>query len=363
MTIGVAISTQGRPTLIDTLTSIHEQDTVIGDRTIVVFDGPSQGVDIEDMRDMFPWVDFFERPADPGAWGHTHTNWSFDQLRGTVDIITAQDDDDIFAPRAYEMMRKRFAANPGHLHMSRVYNHAWGLLWRNQDWDEPLAPSQPRLEGNFAHDGHSIWLPGRAPVLPKIGRLYNGDQEYVQAARLLFWEKVVWCPEITTITRPAFSLGWKLAYKEVRTTVQVETLRVLRNECRHGFTGFTGVIDQHQQRTWWDNNKHAVRAFLLEDGPEAVGFVVIRPYHEGGTLDGEITATIGVGKKHRRRGYGREIAQFAVLAAQGPLKGEAYADNPVLPLDYEAGWVKTGERDNLVELECAWPPKYLMTKN
>jgi len=363
-TIGLSISTLGRPTLIDTLSSVYEQGLIDGDRVIVSFDGPPRfDISIDQYKKLFPWAEFMERTHESGAWGHGQTNKNFEKLHNTVDVITAQDDDDIFAPRSFDVMREHANKFPGYLLMSRAYNHAWGLLWRSQNWDEELVEGDERFVGNMAHDGHSVWFPGNAPIFPKLGLPYNGDQEYIQAARLLFWDRTHWCPEVTSITRPVLTFGWKLNYVLVRTSAQVEMLRVLRNECREGMTGFTGVVDKGMQKRWWDGNKHAMRAFLMMDGPSAVGFVVLRPFDEGGLFGHDrMTATIGVGQRYRRKGYGREIAQFAVLAAQGPLVGTAYSNNPVLPLDYEAGWEKTGEHDGLTELEMKWPPKFLTAK-
>lgn len=348
-TIGVAISTQGRITLIDTLHSIVQQGLITGDKILVVGDG-SQMMDTRFIVKKFgPQFTYVEREYDPGAWGHTQTNWAYDKLHRTVDIITAQDDDDIFAPRAFDMVRKRFEESHGLL-MMRVSNNRWGILWRNPVWDEPLAPLNFQ---DMALDGHCVWMPGNAPRLAKLGREYNGDQKYMQMARYLFEDNTRWCDEIGSITRPRDGLQWRLMWWLVRTPEQVQQLRVLRNECREGMTGFTGIITEKMQRKWWNKNERKVRAYLFTVNKDTVGFCLVRPEGSG------TTATIGVGENFRRNGYGREIAQFATIAAQGDLVGVAHKDNPVLPLDYEAGWEKVGERDGLVELEMKWPPKFL----
>lgn len=346
------------------LHSIVQQGIEPNDRFLIIGDGPSIDLDVEDTIASLGWGSNFHfiQREHGGAknWGHTQTNWGFDQLRDQVDIITAQDDDDIYAPRAFDLMRDAAEENPGHLLMSRATNGRWGILWREPDWDVALE-SWGAYSMCPAQAGHSVWFPGDAPTFPKLGDGYDGDQTYVQAARILFWDKTTWVNVVTSLAH-GFEVLTETPLWFFRVelgTPQFDTLRRIRNECSDGMTGTTGEITKEMHLDWWSNRDprttHAW-TFHKENDPTSpgVGFVVIRPYKDGQT------GTIGVAKAYRRKGHGQELALFCTLAAQGPLIGEAFIDNPVLPLDYKAGWKQVGPPHNgLVDLECKWPASWL----
>jgi hypothetical protein len=204
-TIGIPISTKGRPSLKETLGSVRDQGLEPGDRVLVIFDGPPE-VGYRDLVASFgPQFESEVRPTrNPREYGHGQLNYALDKLRGTVDSIVYQDDDDVFTPGAFDALRAHRDANPDHLIMARVDSHVWGLLWREPNFSTLVLPDDEDWKdaGIFALDGHCVVMPGRAPILPKHALYYNGDQVYAQTANLLFHPNVIWCKKVISLTRP-----------------------------------------------------------------------------------------------------------------------------------------------------------------
>lgn len=394
--IGVFIPTQGRKTLARTLQSIASQDLLPEDRVIVVGDGVNRWA-----SDTVPQFgpNFTYTPIKATRdWGHTQCNYGIKKLQGTVTVITAQDDDDIFSPRAFEAMREQAEWTPNHLLMARVANHAWGLLWRVPDFNEPLVPNDPRYKGNMAQDGHSPWLVGSDAILPRFGAAYNGDQIYVAKAGMFAQGRTRWVPEITTITRPDKMLGWSLFAWPVRTDEQWEALRQIRNACASFMTDFTGEItpvmqDEYRKDTkdkWhWLFSFPNATPWKAPELKDYIGFAKLR--HEGGFM----LPTYGLLPEHRGFGYGKEIIQYTTIAAQGPLKARILESNvPSVHIHLGIGYKKapldivdtqidpiygfsgaTLDTSNLyirpgrhisvnggpcvLDFECIWPPKFL----
>lgn len=359
-TIGVYMSTNGNPFLRRALHSIAQQPLLSGDRVLVIADGPVVGA--RGLVEGYGF-EYDERPKRPSSeWGHGQVNYAIDKLHGSVDMVVGQDHDDIFAPRAFDALRSTYKED--HLVMSRVYNHAFGLLWRVPNWDEPLLKGQsPHDAENMALDGHCPAMPGKAERLAKFGLPYNGDQEFVQANRLLFWNRTVWSEAITTITRPETTLRWRLWPWFVQGSVLLEALRQVRNECRDYMTGHTAEITPEQQQNWWDHvvdhTNNWFYVFSLEpDASRPQDFIAFAAlsYH-----DGTMWPTYGLRASHRGCGIGREVIQFTLIAAQGPLRGNLLASNEaVKKLDYELGWNPIGEHDGIIDVEYKWPPKFFL---
>jgi RimJ/RimL family protein N-acetyltransferase len=364
--IGVAIATTGDdPRLKDTIHSIAAQDLHEGDIVYITVDGkPAWDIKSYINKWLYPVVRtvYSETPKRSSAeWGHKHMNDMFDVLALNVDIVLAQDQDDIFAPRAFEVIRRD--AEDGHLLMTRVYNHAWGLLWRKPDWDEALDEANPGFtaEGFMALDGHCPAIPAQERM-PHFGLAYAGDQELIQACRLMFWNKVKWVDTISTITRPRETLGLSLYPIRVSTMEHVEALRRARNSCREFMTAVTREITWNEQQEWWntlDKKNHWAWLFVNpQNTNDVVGFVFLRADD-----DGLIRHTYGLTPMWRGKGYGRELVQFSVLAAQDTLLGEVLEDNVASwKINEELGAKALMSLQNIKHYMHAWPPKFLAEK-
>jgi RimJ/RimL family protein N-acetyltransferase len=368
--IGVVISTQGRESIVDTLMSIKSQGLIIQDRIVVVGDGipePRAGQICSIVRGMGPQFEFFNRPKEPSAkWGHGQVNWGLDKLHKTVDRLCVQDDDDIFAPRIFDIIREESQKAPDDLFMTRVLNHAWGLLWREPAFGVPLFNdlngAKLAEQGITAQDGHSPILPGRCDRLPKFGDEYIGDQIYMLQCSLLF-PKIQWLNIISTITRPKTLMGWKLMPILVEDEFRAEGLRLVRNACTKDgpvFTSHNQQITPDEQAAWFRNKDKKIKVWLFSamEGDTWAGFCVVRP------LGDKWTFTFGVTPEHRGKGYGREIAEFAAFAGQGPLVSNVLKENLASQHIHDAiGWEHTGTLEgNILEYSLSWPPTKIINR-
>lgn len=187
-TIGVFIATPGRASLLRTLYSISQQRLIPGDDILVVGDGYNEGT-AEIVKAFGPPFRYLFTPPTRD-WGHTQANFGIEVIRG--DYINIQDDDDIYAPRAFDEMREAIKQADGKPILARVRTPHLGLLWSSPGHETLL-------------DGHCLIAPN---IKSKIGRYdeqYDGDQRYIDNT-LRNFDGIVWLDKVLTLTRPKWTL-------------------------------------------------------------------------------------------------------------------------------------------------------------
>jgi ribosomal protein S18 acetylase RimI-like enzyme len=111
--------------------------------------------------------------------------------------------------------------------------------------------------------------------------------------------------------------------EKVRTLVQAQELRVLRNECREFMTRDTAEISEEQQQDFFFSHLGGpVRAWLLRENSHAVAYGVLRD-------DGEhLWLSCGVTEHARGRGLGTAVVHLLTAAAgDTPVRLEVWQDN------------------------------------
>jgi len=191
--IGCFIPTPGRLSLLRTLNSIKVQGLLPGDDIIIVGDGYHQPS--KDVVDMFGPPFRYVATQKTRTWGHDQCNYGVKHVMG--DYIVAQDDDDIFLPRAFDEMRSIAGKLPHPKPIiGRVMTPFLGMLW--------TAPGQEPL------DGHVLVVPNDKTKLGFWGREYAGDQKWLSSS-LQPYEEFVWADRCWTLTRPTMKLWPRLS--------------------------------------------------------------------------------------------------------------------------------------------------------
>ena len=140
----------------------------------------------------------------------------------------------------------------------------------------------------------------------------------------------------------------------VTTDEDWEMLRIIRNDCRHGFTQDQTEITKEQQFTYQTRAlvNPSLRHYLYKFEGITVGFSRIE--------SGRMTAspTIGVASWARSLGFGREIGAMVLLAAGLPCVGELWLKNErAKKVDFGLGWKEAGPAlDGKQPIHCRWPP-------
>jgi hypothetical protein len=133
-TFSVIVPTIGRPTLSRTLASIDIQRMVPGDQTIVVHDDPPH--------------------RDWGAWARTEG-----MKQATGDFLLFMDDDDVYVPGAFDVIRAAVAAIPEHVHIFRMRRFAPfnDILWGFKDLSAPGQVGTPMFVVPNRRDWLGTW--------------------------------------------------------------------------------------------------------------------------------------------------------------------------------------------------------------
>jgi hypothetical protein len=187
-TIGVVIATPGRKSLYDTLLSIAYQGLEVGDDILIVGDGHHQPT--ADLVKAFGEPFRYVATRATRTWGHDQQNHGLKLVKG--DVLVLQDDDDIFAPRAFDEIRRLAARFPGQAFLGRVKTPFLGLLWDKASPEATL-------------DGHCVVVPNDKEKLGYFTREYAGDQAWIKSS-LEKYDEVYWADRVWSITRPT----WKL---------------------------------------------------------------------------------------------------------------------------------------------------------
>lgn len=342
-TISCIIPSAGRDTLAYCLQTISQQALIPGDEILVVGDGPQKEVEaqVEAIGEPFRYVEG-EHTND---WGHTQINQGLQLAK--ADWVMYTDDDDGFLPRAIEVVRNRLTQNSSSPHLFRFYTNDHHLVWRKDD------------DGNISEvliGGHNLVAP-RSVGYMGVGSWtsrYRGDFDWVRGVLDAYprreWR---WCPEILTRQRPDRTLAWW----SVRTPEQFEELRRIRNECRESMTRHTEEISlagQAEFARWVAEPDSGYWPFLFsvrEDQPFGYcGFMLLR------RVDSRMWVTYGIDEAHRGKGLAKLIYQYALDACQENAYAEVRETNKAsLHVHDDMGWIKTGTKDGIVQLEHRYP--------
>ena len=341
--IGVYIPTiEGRPGLRRTLHSISQQRLIAGDEVLVLGDGPCPTAEtlVSEFGQPFHYVTVQQSKT----WGHAQANEALHGGHFKADLLVAQDDDDIFLPRAFEVIREAAQALPNKLLSFHTFSKVYDALTHKDGIG--ITP----LNGYW--DGHSIVVPNDPPRLGWWGHEYSGDQSYIFST-FTKWgaDRSHVHPAVLTMIRP--EQRWRLWYWEVRTPEQVEALRHLRNSCREFMTHDTAEISPKQQTKWWRkvHNAKGIKAFLFTSGfdTDYLGFALLRRKGK------RFLTTYGLRPDDRGKGYGKELMELGLLACQGPALCDMREDNTVVrAISKKLGWIEDDTRGSLVYAHHPW---------
>lgn len=188
--LSIIVPTTGRPTLYRTLSSIRAAEVRDGDDVIVVADGRAcvEAVRIISVfRGFFP-IEYREHETR-GPVGHPQRNVAMGIAKGTH--LTFMDDDDVYVPGAFGVLRRAIAERPDRPHIFRMAAKAkripYDVLWRI-----------PALhEGNV---GTPMFVPPNDKArLGTWGDRYSGDFDFMASTVQKYPQRddcVVWHEEI-----------------------------------------------------------------------------------------------------------------------------------------------------------------------
>ena len=263
--IGVMISTHGDPRLLRTLHSIKTQLLAPGDDVLVVGDGYHGWTHslVKSFGPPFRYI-WTKRTKD---WGHSQMNVAIAQVRG--DYINVMDHDDIYAPRAFEVIREGILLAPDRPIMARVKmptESGWGILWR--------SPSEPPFTGQC------LLAPNIKNKVGRYGLDYCGDQQYIERT-LRSWQKVGWYDKVITLTRPAWKLwaypinlalgphDWAWEFFDEGQTRKVGTLTMWRAPCDDEMVMYARWDPDETERSAW----REITEFMLWAAQEKLYFM------------------------------------------------------------------------------------------
>jgi RimJ/RimL family protein N-acetyltransferase len=328
--IGVFIATPGRKSIVRTIHSILAQRLLPGDDVLIVGDGYHEWTDdlIKSVGDPFRYV-AIDQTKD---WGHSQCNFGMMYVGG--DVAVAQDDDDIFAPRAFEEIRIAVKNFPFQPIMARVKTPNWGVLW-----SKPNVPP---------FDGHCLIFPNNKEKLGYWSPDYCGDQTYLRTT-IDHYDTITWLDKVLTITRPT----WKLWYRQVKTLEDALILREIRNTCAEYMTKHTSKISIEEQLDWFNNLDHTNHWYwIFEDETHDIGYVGLN------RINDKMYSTYGLIPEARGKGLGRELVEFSQWGAQEELTLEVREDNErAIKLYTKCGFKEHWKKDGIIEMYSEWPPK------
>lgn len=191
--VSIIIPTIGRPSLEALLDSIptDEHDPLLE----VVIIGDSHACDfkaaIEIAHERFdrPRLRWYTHDGGKHAWGHPQRNYGM--LKASGEWLVFSQDDNIFAPDAFEVIAQAIRAQP----------YPRPLLFKIMTWQSGVVWRNPRLaEGDI--DADCIVVPNLATKLGQWGERYNGDYDFILSTYNLWWGDVAWRPELIATALP-----------------------------------------------------------------------------------------------------------------------------------------------------------------
>ncbi len=198
--VSVIIPTQGRPTIARTLASIRSQIQKDEAVEIVIVqdryepDRPGRNYDsfidlrVQQLAEEFR-ARVVQHDAGHNCWGHCQINHGISQATG--DYVSFMDDDDIFAPGAFDAIGRGIALCPRSPLLFQFHTH-WGEVL----WDRPVA-QQGRI------GGHCLVTPRNERYLGKWSCRYEGDYDFIESTLKLYPPSAVaWIPRLIAIARP-----------------------------------------------------------------------------------------------------------------------------------------------------------------
>ena len=128
----------------------------------------------------------------------------------------------------------------------------------------------------------------------------------------------------------------------VTTWGNVNCMRLIRNQGRHGYSGDNREVTEEEQWAWWRNNR--VHAWLFSESGRVVGYGMLMK-REGDRW----SPSAGVVLEQMGRGLGGRIVDYLADEARElgiTLYAQAKLDNPAAVKTHHADrWVKLGEDD------------------
>lgn len=328
--IGCVISTPGRRSIFRTLHSISYQGLQEGDDIVIVADGHHEPT--MHLVEAFGPPFRYEATKRTRTWGHDQLNHGVKLVGG--DLLIYQDDDDIFAPRAFDEVRRLGERFPGVPFLGRVKTPFLGLLWQ-------------KAEPNALLDGHCLVVPNNKEKLGYFTREYAGDQAWIKS-NLEQYEEVYWADRVWTLTRPS----WRL-FPFIATQSMLDG-PIGQNFTREIGERLDGLLERPlnglNEWTWIFHPPHDVHS----SDPVAC----IRMYQD----DERMRAAISIvpGSEY----YADELVEFLAWAAQG-LPVWTYTlenDYELIESMIKKGYERHAKWQNRVEYIHEWPPTFFVEK-
>lgn len=319
-TIGVVIATRGRASILRTLQSISYQGLYKGDDILVVGDGLNAPT--RDIVEVFGPPFRYIATGQTGDWGHSQVNYGIKKVGG--DVVVIQDDDDIFAPRAFEQIRWLYSEHPGVPMIGRTKTPTLGLLW-----------SEPGTKTLL--DGHCLVAPNDKEKLGYFAADYSGDQCYI-AKTVQHYAEINWVDRVWTLTRPT----WKITPS--RSPAPSAYADAFHDEFVYRLPSVEGRETKGLKDWSW--------VFYTEDRVPPHPAAALRMFEDGDRL----WATMA----YCDNSVLEDVVEFAAWAGQGrDVWFGTCADDPELI----AVLVKKGFQDHMMgkknaDFVLSWPPKW-----
>jgi glycosyltransferase involved in cell wall biosynthesis len=173
-----------------------------GDECLVVgdcVDGPLPEVEalVASFGPLFHYLPF---NGGEHSWGHFEINYGIEHAKG--DYLVANDDDDIFAPGAFAIIRRVIRELPAPRPLLFRFQSYLGGLY----WNEGCRHSDGRLVARQDFiGGHCAVFPNIPERLGRWTARYQGDFDFVRSTLDLWPNKdddAIWREEIIAIARP-----------------------------------------------------------------------------------------------------------------------------------------------------------------